>query len=320
MVGEARVADNDPLLGPYLAAADEAARERALAELVGAHAGTIARQVLARFGPSDALTRDDADDVVATVHLRLLRKLRALLLFEGETLRELEGYVVTLTYNAVYDLLRRRFPERTRLKNRIRYLLAHDARFALWSAPGGVACGLARQRDRAPVRLAAVPRLAGREAPAEALEQLFTAAGAPLLVDDVVSIVAEAWSIRERPQPVAPAPPAEAEPRLESAEYVRALWREIAALPPQQRAALLLNARDGEGGNGITPFLFLGAATFDEVAAAAGFTAEELARRWDGLPYDDRTLAELLGVTRQQVINFRKCARERLIRRMRRNR
>ncbi|HEX6097410.1 MAG TPA: hypothetical protein VF432_13865 [Thermoanaerobaculia bacterium] len=319
MIGEARAAENDPLLEPYLAAADEPSRERALAELVGARAGTIARQVIARFGPADVLTRDDADDVVATVHLRLLRKLRALLLFEGETLRELEGYVVTLTYNAIYDLLRRRFPERTRLKNRIRYLLTHDARFTLWSTPGGTVCGLAGHRDRPPVRLVTVPRLAGRDAPAKALEQLFAAAGAPLLVDDVVSIVAEAWSIRETPHPV-PAPPPEPEPRAESAEYVRALWREVAALPPQQRAALLLNARDGEGGNGITPFLFLGVATFDEVAAATGFPPEELGNRWDDLPYDDRTIAELLGATRQQVINWRKCARERLIRRMRRNR
>lgn len=316
MIGEARVAENDPLLEPYLAAADEASRERALAELVGTHGGAIARQVIARFAATDPGIRDDAEDIVATVNLRLLRKLRALLLFESETLRELEGYVVTLAYNAIYDLLRRRFPERTRLKNRIRYLLTHDARFALWNAAEGAVCGFARDRGRVHVTLTSVPRLGTRSEPAKALEQLFTAAGAPLLLDDVVSIVADAWSIREKPHP-ATTPPPDPEPRLESADYVRALWREIVALPPQQRAALLLNARDGEGGNGITPFLFLGVATFDELAAAAGFTADELGSRWDDLPYDDNTIAALLGVTRQQVINFRKCARERLIRRMR---
>jgi hypothetical protein len=34
------------------------------------------------------------------------------------------------------------------------------------------------------------------------------------------------------------------------------------------------------------------------------------------LPLDDATIAGLLGATRQQVINLRKCARERLERRM----
>ena len=55
-------------------------------------------------------------------------------------LRDFDGYVATTTYDAVYDMLRRRFPERTRLKNRLRYLLTHDERFALWIAAAGVAC------------------------------------------------------------------------------------------------------------------------------------------------------------------------------------
>jgi RNA polymerase sigma factor (sigma-70 family) len=319
MIGDARAAENDPLLEPYLAASDEAAREEALATLVGGHASTIARQVIARFGSSETLSRDDADDVVATVNLRLLRKLRAMLLFESETLREFEGYVVTLAYNSIYDLLRRRFPERTRLKNRIRYLLTHDARFALWTTSAGLACGFAAHREQAPVTLTKIPSLPGREQPSKALEQLFRLADAPLMLDDVISITAEAWAIREVPRAM-PAPEPPHEVRHETTEHVRALWREIAALPAAQRAALLLNSRDGEGGNGITPFLFLGIATFDELAAATGFTAEELGQRWDDLPYDDRAIAGLLGITRQQVINLRKCARERLIRRMKKQR
>ncbi len=37
---------------------------------------------------------------------------------------------------------------------------------------------------------------------------------------------------------------------------------------------------------------------------------------WNDLPLEDSSIAELLGATRQQVINLRKCARERLERRM----
>jgi hypothetical protein len=44
--------------------------------------------------------------------------------------------------------------------------------------------------------------------------------------------------------------------------------------------------------------------------------AEEFANLWNELPLEDASIASLLGVTRQQVINLRKSARERLTRRM----
>jgi hypothetical protein len=43
---------------------------------------------------------------------------------------------------------------------------------------------------------------------------------------------------------------------------------------------------------------------------------ERLASLWNDLPIEDVEIAEHLGVTRQQVINLRKVARERLARRM----
>jgi hypothetical protein len=43
---------------------------------------------------------------------------------------------------------------------------------------------------------------------------------------------------------------------------------------------------------------------------------EVFAGLWSRLPLDDASIAELLNITRQQVINLRKCARERLARRM----
>jgi hypothetical protein len=44
--------------------------------------------------------------------------------------------------------------------------------------------------------------------------------------------------------------------------------------------------------------------------------AQEFAKLWNNLPLEDTTIAQNLGVTRQQVINLRKSARERLARRM----
>jgi hypothetical protein len=46
-------------------------------------------------------------------------------------------------------------------------------------------------------------------------------------------------------------------------------------------------------------------------------TAEGLAGLWNDLPLEDSKIGELLGLTRQQVINARKSGRERLARRLR---
>jgi hypothetical protein len=52
------------------------------------------------------------------------------------------------------------------------------------------------------------------------------------------------------------------------------------------------------------------------LAAALEMDAEALAALWNELPLDDRRLAEDLQLTRQQVVNIRKSARERLRRRL----
>jgi hypothetical protein len=79
---------------------------------------------------------------------------------------------------------------------------------------------------------------------------------------------------------------------------------------------LLLNLRDHEGGNALTLFVLLGIAGIDRLAAAVGMSANELAEIWSELPLGDAAIAARLGVTRQQVINLRKSARERLRRRL----
>ena len=53
-----------------------------------------------------------------------------------------------------------------------------------------------------------------------------------------------------------------------------------------------------------------------QISEALEIAPLEFARLWNLLPLDDLALAALLGVTRQQVINLRKSARERLVRRI----
>jgi hypothetical protein len=56
--------------------------------------------------------------------------------------------------------------------------------------------------------------------------------------------------------------------------------------------------------------------TIKQIAEAMDFPLEEFLGLWNKLPLDDVTIAKLLDATRQQVINLRKCARERVERRM----
>jgi DNA-directed RNA polymerase specialized sigma24 family protein len=103
--------------------------------------------------------------------------------------------------------------------------------------------------------------------------------------------------------------------RLERREDVDRLWAAIRLLPLQQRIALLLNLRSVGSGSAIALFVLLGVTTFDGLAAALDMVPAELIAIWSQLPLDDLTIAERLGVTRQQVINLRKSARKRLDRR-----
>jgi RNA polymerase sigma factor (sigma-70 family) len=95
------------------------------------------------------------------------------------------------------------------------------------------------------------------------------------------------------------------------------LWEEIRQLPARQAAALMLNLRDEQGRNAVALLPLTGIATMREIARTIGMPAERFAEIWSSLPLEDTAIAEILGVTRQQVINLRKSARERLTRRMR---
>jgi len=103
---------------------------------------------------------------------------------------------------------------------------------------------------------------------------------------------------------------------LEKRTFLQRLWEEIQQLPPNQRAALLLNLKDASGGGGIALFPATGIATMRQLAESLEMSAEEFAGLWNELPLEDARIAQILRLTRQQVINARKSARERLTRRL----
>src|SRR5258708_6683772 len=143
---------------------------------------------------------------------------------------------------------------------------------------------------------------------ADALEGLFTALRAPLPMDDLVVICAEAWRIVE--QPLSPVVDVASRSRsvlhgMESRQYLVALWKEICELRLTQRQALLLNLRDERSGNALSLLVISGVATFDEIAGVLDLSPERFASLWNDLPADDLTIGSMLDMSRQQVITLR---------------
>ena len=313
---------NDPILAPLLDAPDERLRELALEVILVEHVRPVVARILGQYQPP-ALPKDEAEDLAATINLRVVRRLQELA--NDQPIQRLDDYVATVAYNVVYGFLRRRFPERTRLKNRLRYLFTHDDRLSMWEVRGAIVCGLTPWRGRPPVsssatRDDATPVMLDRDSPGRALIALFEKERGPLQLDDVVRLAAEMWQISDakgvdtrREQASERRSPAA---EFETREHIATLWNEVRQLREHQRAALLLNLRDVKGTNSLALVLLCGVATFDEIADAIGVSAERLVEVWSDLLLDDNTIASTLRISRQQVINLRKAARERLTRRM----
>jgi hypothetical protein len=329
----------DAVLLPFLEAPAEAARER-LGELLERTVTPLVRKTIRGHLPDGARIEDgqDRDDVEGGVLLRLSEHLWSLRADpSAEPIADLAGYVAAAAHNGCHAFLRRRSPERTRLRGKVRYLLTHDPSLALWTGAGqDWTCGLAawRGQPEATGAAAALEEARGRLAAGrgssfvDLVRLLLRQAGGPCRLDDLVSAMAGVLGVSDRTPP--PADPDDltlevervADPRpgpAESAErgdYLSRLWEEIRLLPTRQRAALLLNLRDPEGRSMIGLFPLTGLVSQEEIARVLELPLADLLALWDDLPKDDEWIARTLGVTRRQVINFRKCARERLARRM----
>ena len=86
------------------------------------------------------------------------------------------------------------------------------------------------------------------------------------------------------------------------------LWEEILMLQPRQRTALLCGLERED--------VLALAGTFTAFAEAIEAPVDAAFELWPALPLTDRAIGELVGATTQQVSNLRKCARERLRRRL----
>jgi hypothetical protein len=271
-------------------------------------ADPVIRRTLA--GRRGLFGTDDLDDLHSEVLLRLVRRLAN---GGSADILDFEDYVAGVVFHVVDDSMRRRYPERARFANRLRYHIKRRPDLMTWSYRGDLVVGPRDARDR---RIPRVEVDAGGDMRdmAATLDRILL--DGPVLFQALVTaFVGDLPRVAVAGAEEISVGHVNASDDVDAADIACRFWREIEALPERQRIALLLHMRDERGDTGLLQFLASGIGA-DALAQAIGWTRDELQLRWPELPFDDNTIAALLGATRQQVINLRKCARERLRRRM----
>jgi len=334
----------DELLRQYLECADPARAESMLGELVIQHAQPGIRKVV-RYKlsfPGQAESQD-VEDVAGDVMVELIARLQKMRQSAGAesagaaaaTIGSFAGYTTVAAYHACHEYLRRKYPNRHRLKTRLRYLLNSDGRLAVWeTAAGDWVCGYRKWQtagtppepaeavSRWRETLADLPRGPHTTHPGDLLALLFHNFAGPVGFDELVNMMAHIWGVDDA-SPVSETAArdvasSDADPthRMDLHRWLTELWAQIRELPRPQRVALLLNLRAGDSTPALTIMPMTGVADIRAIAATLEIGSEEFAKLWNQLPLDDLAIAALLSLTRQQVINLRKSARERLIRRI----
>jgi RNA polymerase sigma factor (sigma-70 family) len=336
----------DPSLLPFLAADDALEEAAALARLNAEEIEPLIRRGVGyklRLQSGGDWQRPEFEEIYNDIQLRLLRRLHALKQDPARhQIVNLRGYVATVTRNTCDEYLRRRYPLRRSLKDKVRRHLLHHTEFALWEDTednwlagfsGWQSLGRARKAELSGGELKERLKIQWQTVDVQRLQlhdlliNIFDVAQAPLDLDELTELVAGFWGIEDHPAepftenacaPLDEQQSADTNPAtiIERRESLQLLWREISRLPRRQRVALLLNLRNPHGVNIITLLPATGIATFEQIAQTLEIPAAQFEQLWADLPLDDLHIAAYLGATRQQVINLRKTARERLLKRM----
>ena len=317
----------ESLLKDYLNEGQPDAADVLLSRLVFDTAEPVIRRILyRRLGPDTPA--QDREDLSGDIMLDLVSRLQSAKSGESKPIENYQGYIAVAAYHACDQYLRRRYPQRHRLRNRVRYLLEHTKGFAVWEdEQGELIAGRAQWRGKPPLRAlppdweANVARPAG-QSPVDAVEAVFARLNGPMPLESLVTSLAQFWGVKDQQvawedvEQRATSPEIDAGRRIDERRALERVWHEVGELPPQQRVALLLNLRDESGASALVALPAAGVASIRQIAASLSIAIEEFAALWQKLPLSDLDIAARLGLTRQQVINLRKSARQRLARRM----
>src|SRR5919205_3887069 len=183
----------DVLLEPWLAESRPEQADEFLSQLITGHAEPVIKTVIRyklRFSTNRETQRAEADDIQQEVVLQLLAQLQRFRKFpDGNPITDLRGMAAVIAHRTCARWLRRQFPERHALKNRLHYLLTRQRGFALWQGEGGrLLAGFGAWRDaKEPVPAARLSESSGGEALAARVRAL--KGGGPRELADALAAV-----------------------------------------------------------------------------------------------------------------------------------
>src|SRR5919205_1926283 len=138
---EKPTAQIDALLDPLLGEADDGRADELLARLIAEHAEPVIKGVIRyklHLSPQRATHRAEAEDLCQEALLQLLARLREFREQPGRRpIEDVRGMAAVIAHRTCSGWMRRQFPERHALKNRLHYLLTRQRGLALWQGEGG---------------------------------------------------------------------------------------------------------------------------------------------------------------------------------------
>lgn len=244
------------------------------------------------------------------------------------------AYIHAVALNTYRQYLREKYPNRLRLRNKIRYILGRRPDYALWTDGSGTSlCGLNWWVESGVAHTGAgfietirtslsqesneSGEIDNNENILNLVAAIFESTASPVALDDMVSIIWDTLGLRES-QNVSetdgaldhtPSKLRDVGQQLDDRQLLDQLWEKTCTMPLRHRRALFLNLRDENGDNLIVLLPQVGIASIRQIAAALEYEPEDFAKLWAELPLDDLAIADRMGLTRQQVINLRQSAR-----------
>jgi RNA polymerase sigma factor (sigma-70 family) len=311
-----------------------AQRDELLAQVLPAVRSILKRKSGATLAEDD--TRRDNVDAIELYHEVITRVWeRITTRDDAADVADLKAYAATVAHNAWSDYLRDKYPRRTSLKNRLRYFIEHQPKYALWqNAIGESMCGLRKfqlgANDVPPARIAALRE--GREKvpdlrmPGRAFEQfdaaawdgvldaLFTRLAGPMSIDDLVAVTSYLVGLKEDRHESFDDDDEELDERLaddaltpdqvaQMRSTLAKLWIAITALKSDYRSAYLLNVPGpGKSRAELEVFVVNGVASVSEIGETIGLDDSQfrIAAAELALEDADRASVELLRTPHEQ--------------------
>ena len=317
-------------------------------ELILEQAAPVVRQALRRklrfyAGGGRNSGNPDAEDLYQDVMAKLVRMLQQMQAREapGEfsEIKDFRQYATRVAVNSCNDYLRLKYPQRTRLKDKVREALDRHGAFAVWrSEQGELICGLAgwdgepreamaaerlRALEEQPELLSARQGRSGALPLTQLLLEIFEWVRSPLELERLVGAAAGLLELREHqfesldeegsalPQRLSAEGPG-FDQILEERATLERLWRELCRLPPNQRDTMIFTFSDSKGDDLLSLLYDAKVVTPAQMAAVIGVSEERMMEIWARMPLGNIDAADLMRVDRHVVNKWRHRARKHL--------